>query len=343
MDLSNNSSNLSATDSSTGSLHEEPEVINLTTNTEEHNSDGQSDTEEHDETEEEKEEGYDSEIPTVFISNNSNVYNNINDLQMLLNITYGYAMPTTIPSIPLNFVFHINPSNSGNSVLPPTTLTGNPINMGQTNNNSLETIDEEVNKLIIAGNENMHLVPQQVLNFIEKCFLENMQYDDDNENLIRYTIRNCFINGLEYELKELIAGIMYYSLMGLNAILSDNYDLLVFPMLQNELKRIVTQSLRLSILRRMVAPQQMEDVKLVVKQDVLDTIHTSKFAKLDDSIKSMNAKCTVCQDEFNGEDDVRVLKCNHTYHLDCIDGWLKEYSYKCPCCREPAAEHSAKM
>jgi hypothetical protein len=59
--------------------------------------------------------------------------------------------------------------------------------------------------------------------------------------------------------------------------------------------------------------------------------------------KNINIKCTVCQDEFNEQDDVRLLPCEHIYHLDCIDAWLKEHSYKCPCCRKPAAEHAPKI
>lgn len=114
------------------------------------------------------------------------------------------------------------------------------------------------------------------------------------------------------------------------------------PILQNEIKRIVTQSLRLAILRRAIAPQ-MEDVKLVVKEEVLEKIPTMKYLKLEQKIKSMNSKCTVCQDDFNEQDDVRVLPCEHIYHLDCIDDWLKIHSYKCPCCRKPAAEYSPKI
>ena len=68
-----------------------------------------------------------------------------------------------------------------------------------------------------------------------------------------------------------------------------------------------------------------------------------KVNELEQKIKSMNSKCTVCQDDFNEQDDVRVLPCEHIYHLDCIDDWLKIHSYKCPCCRKPAAEYSPKI
>ena len=282
--------------------------------------------------------------PTFFFNNGQtlpHMSDDINNLQLLINLMTNNVVNPTVQNVPL--ISEINPANSSNSVLEPTTLTGQPINLNLNLSGTQQMIEEEVTKLIIAGNNNLHLVEKPLLDFIETSYLENMQYDDDNVNLIRYTIRTCINRGLEYELKEIVAGIMYYSLMGLNVVFSDNYDLLVLPMLQNEIKRVVTQSIRLAILRRAIHPPTMEDVKLVVKKDVLEKIPTSEYSVLESKIKSMNVRCTVCQDDFNDKDTVRVLPCEHIYHLDCIDDWLKEHSYKCPCCRKPAAEHSAKI
>ena len=33
------------------------------------------------------------------------------------------------------------------------------------------------------------------------------------------------------------------------------------------------------------------------------------------------------------DEKVTSLKCNHTYHHECITPYLKEYNYKCPICR----------
>lgn len=277
-----------------------------------------------------------------------NLLNNLNNLQSLLNlpITTMNITPTSNTT-----VVEINPSNSGNSVLQSTTLLGQPnlfltsIPIGQVNNNNTVTqqmIEEETTKLIIEGNNYMLMVEQPLVDFINMCYLENIQYDEDLIDLVRYTIRTSINRGIQYEIKQIIGGIMYYSLMGINVVFSDNYDTMVLPMLQNEIKRIVTQSLSLAILRRAIAPQ-MEDVKLVVKEEVLEKIPTMKYLKLEQKIKNMNSKCTVCQDDFNEQDEVRVLPCEHIYHLDCIDDWLKIHSYKCPCCRKPAAEYSPKI
>jgi hypothetical protein len=286
---------------------------------------------------------------------NGHILNNLNNVQGIFDMMSSFMVPAIPPDLvnpinpigPINPITNeINPANSGNSPLANTTLTGQPIAPISPNANNLSTqamIEEEVNKLISSGTNNLQLVTKPVLDFIENCYLENMQYEDDIINIIRYTIRYCFSRRTDFEISELISGIIYYSLGGNNSVFGDNYDDVVLPMLQNELKRIVTQSVRLAILRRAIAGPTMEDVKLVVNPDVLEKIPKSKYSEVDDKIKSMNVSCTVCQDDFNTEDTVRILPCEHLYHPDCIDDWLKGHSYKCPCCRKPAAEHSAKI
>jgi hypothetical protein len=310
---------------------------------------------------------------------NSHILGNLNNLHGLFEIMMSNMIPinnvpgvisnvpgvtsnvpgvtSNVPDATANIITEINPSNSSNSVLANTTLNGqqviqqvihpliHPMSNVVTEQMVVtqQMVEEEVSKLILSGMDNLHLVSEPLLNFIEHCYLENMQYDDDIINLIRYTIKYCFTRRTEFEAKELISGILYYSFNGNNSLFSDNYDDIVLPMLTNELKRIVTQSIRLAILQRAFAAPQMEDVKLVVNPDVLEKIPKSKYIELNDKIKSMNVSCTVCQDEFNEEDMVRILPCEHIYHPDCIDDWLTAHSYKCPCCRKPAAEYSAKI
>ncbi|KAG1362045.1 E3 ubiquitin-protein ligase [Cocos nucifera] len=43
--------------------------------------------------------------------------------------------------------------------------------------------------------------------------------------------------------------------------------------------------------------------------------------------------CSVCLSEFREEESLRLLpKCNHAFHVQCIDTWLKSHS-NCPLCR----------
>ncbi|MCD9639425.1 hypothetical protein HAX54_023940 [Datura stramonium] len=43
--------------------------------------------------------------------------------------------------------------------------------------------------------------------------------------------------------------------------------------------------------------------------------------------------CAVCLSVFEEGEQVRKLKCNHTFHKDCLDTWLQQDSATCPLCR----------
>lgn len=43
-------------------------------------------------------------------------------------------------------------------------------------------------------------------------------------------------------------------------------------------------------------------------------------------------KCLVCLDEWQEDDDCRVLSCKHVFHASCVDQWLENNSNSCPLC-----------
>ena len=44
-----------------------------------------------------------------------------------------------------------------------------------------------------------------------------------------------------------------------------------------------------------------------------------------------DAKCVVCLGEYEVGDDLRYLRCNHHFHIECVDQWLQRNS-TCPLC-----------
>ena len=46
-----------------------------------------------------------------------------------------------------------------------------------------------------------------------------------------------------------------------------------------------------------------------------------------------NNKCVICQDDFKDFEKVKKLKCEHLFHINCIDQWLKKEK-KCPFCNK---------
>jgi hypothetical protein len=226
----------------------------------------------------------------------------------------------------------------------------NPLNMISNiiniNPNSNTEINERVNILMEEASSKLFATPEDLISIVEISYLGNLQYTDELSNLIKYTIRSVFRDTHQYQFSDVIAGILTYSLSQINVVFNDNYTL-VYEILVEEIRRLISRSYTFALLSDMIMNSsqgnQMENIKLTVKPETIEGITRKKFKEYESNIKEINTKCTVCQACFEGEDDTRILNCNHVYHTDCIDNWLTNYNYLCPCCREPAAEHFANL
>ncbi|XP_007029812.2 PREDICTED: RING-H2 finger protein ATL52 [Theobroma cacao] len=66
-------------------------------------------------------------------------------------------------------------------------------------------------------------------------------------------------------------------------------------------------------------------------EGLIKSITVCKYKKGDGLIEGTD--CSVCLSEFQEDESLRVLpKCNHAFHVPCIDTWLKSHS-SCPLCR----------
>ncbi|KAL1210438.1 putative E3 ubiquitin-protein ligase RHG1A [Cardamine amara subsp. amara] len=54
-----------------------------------------------------------------------------------------------------------------------------------------------------------------------------------------------------------------------------------------------------------------------------------------------DAKCSICQEEYTMGDEVGRLHCEHTYHVKCVQEWLRMKSW-CPICKATAETSSSK-
>lgn len=53
-------------------------------------------------------------------------------------------------------------------------------------------------------------------------------------------------------------------------------------------------------------------------------------------VESVTLDCAVCLENFKVGEKCRLLpKCNHSFHVQCIDGWLQKTGV-CPICRASA-------
>jgi len=84
----------------------------------------------------------------------------------------------------------------------------------------------------------------------------------------------------------------------------------------------------------------MNDVKNVINKEELDKLPTSMYTDID---KEKFKECSICLEEYKSEDKLRILKCDHGFHIDCIDKWLTDCNYKCPVCRDDKNEHHSEV
>jgi hypothetical protein len=49
---------------------------------------------------------------------------------------------------------------------------------------------------------------------------------------------------------------------------------------------------------------------------------------------NLDGSCAVCQCEWEKDDQVRVLPCEHQFHTACIDQWLRKHRANCPLCKK---------
>lgn len=60
---------------------------------------------------------------------------------------------------------------------------------------------------------------------------------------------------------------------------------------------------------------------------------TSSPSNPDGTDESGHLGCSICTEDFNKGEEVRVLPCNHKFHPECVDPWLLNVSGTCPLCR----------
>ncbi len=215
----------------------------------------------------------------------------------------------------------------------------NVLNMNQDMVNQMEEqVNLKVQEYMGWAWENTFNVNFDILEKLNILYLKNLQYDDDEIDCIRYTVRSAFNSIRDWDIKYIVQGLFYFGIGGLNVIFEKNSDLLN-EIIKSELQLILRRSFMFIILNNLIEQQvNMEDVKMILTTEELNNVGSSNFKDLDDKIKQSNEACTICQEEFRDNDEIRILSCDHVFHLDCIDPWLTKHSHTCPSCRKPAGK-----
>ncbi|OIV93120.1 hypothetical protein TanjilG_20782 [Lupinus angustifolius] len=78
-----------------------------------------------------------------------------------------------------------------------------------------------------------------------------------------------------------------------------------------------------------------------LNQSIITAITVCKYKQGEGLIEGTD--CSVCLSEFQEDESLRLLpKCNHAFHLPCIDTWLASHT-NCPLCRAPIVTNAARI
>ena len=72
-----------------------------------------------------------------------------------------------------------------------------------------------------------------------------------------------------------------------------------------------------------LTPEEIENYSILCKYDIEKNVNLNEDYK----------KCSICQCDFELNEEVRIINCMHRYHKECADAWLKKKSW-CPLCRK---------
>jgi hypothetical protein len=206
--------------------------------------------------------------------------------------------------------------------------------------------DEIVRNILNYAWANYEDCSNDLLISLEMCYLENARYDDDIRDLIRYTIKYFYErNNIRHEnLNILTSVIINYAVTEKNVIFNTNLDM-VLTIINIEIKNLL-RSINIINIDMLILPepeQELNDIPLIMEISEINKIETINYIDLCHEIKQDNKNCIICCENFIDSDNIKNLSCSHIFHSHCIDIWLSEYSYKCPCCRIQVGNYKANI
>ncbi|GLB45538.1 putative RING-like zinc finger [Lyophyllum shimeji] len=67
--------------------------------------------------------------------------------------------------------------------------------------------------------------------------------------------------------------------------------------------------------------------------EIIKSTQLEQYEKEEKISSNCTERCLICLDDYQPEDDIRVMKCRHAFHQTCVDKWLETGRNNCPACR----------
>jgi len=148
----------------------------------------------------------------------------------------------------------------------------------------------------------------------------NNEENQENQNIEENNIINAIPSLLQHPINS-----------NIDNLFSDNNSLnnfinIIESYLENYDENEIMNLPYLMPMQQLVPPQE----------DIIIALEEEEFNKEIEIINFNNLEClecSVCLENFNEEHKIIKIKCNHTFHDQCIKQWLCNESNKCPICR----------
>jgi hypothetical protein len=79
--------------------------------------------------------------------------------------------------------------------------------------------------------------------------------------------------------------------------------------------------------------QEFEDVKVTLTLEQFSKLKNEKITN-ENIDRYCSKPCNICMDNYNIDDEITFLLCNHCFHTNCIKHWLCNEKVSCPVCRK---------
>ena len=154
----------------------------------------------------------------------------------------------------------------------------------------------------------------------------------NNEENSIYNIEIIDLSNIEYNRIDISRNLIMRELLNLNNSLSRN---IFFNLLENSIENMFDNREREnSFLENFINSTFESDnkkrIKKVINDEELNNLKIEKFNKKN---KYKNIECPINLINFEEDDDIIILPCEHIYIANSIKKWLIEESNCCPVCR----------
>lgn len=82
------------------------------------------------------------------------------------------------------------------------------------------------------------------------------------------------------------------------------------------------------------------DLNCIKNAEAYELIKNIKFSRIRNEDIEYHNSCSICSLEYELDDEVASVNCNHTFHKICLNFWLAKVN-SCPvcCCQKKSISH----